>query len=122
MRDLHLAKHEMVWRIDRARTIGGIPCIAQTIFLPVRRFDRIGPIPNNLYGLYSETWRVTISRVSERLKAISADHEDAAQLGCQRGARLLEIRRIAYDLEGNVVELRVFRCLTQSIHYSSELG
>ncbi len=125
MHDLRLAEGERVWRIDRVRTIGGSPSVVETIFLPVRRFegfDSIDPIPNNLYGLYSEKWRITIGRASERLKAISAAHEDAAQLSCACGTPLLEITRIAYDLESYPVELRVSRCLTQHIHYSSELG
>lgn len=125
MRGLCLEKNEKVWRIDRVRTIGDCPSIAETIYLPVRRFpdfERIGPIPNNLYGLYSERWRITIGRASERLKSISASNEDAAQLGCPPGTPLLEITRIAYDLENNPVELRVSRCLTQSIHYRAELG
>ena len=122
---LKLAAGENIWRIDRVRALRAKPSIAETIFLPVRRFqdfDAIGPIPNNLYALYSERWGITIGRASERLKAISAGHEDAAQLGCSRATPLLEITRVAYDLENNPVELRVSRCLTRDVHYSSELG
>ena len=65
---------------------------------------------------------ITISRASERLKAVAASAADSRALGCAEGRPLLEITRIAYDLEDRPVEHRVSRCLTEAFHYSSELG
>ncbi len=56
-----------------------------------------------------------------RRKAIAASPDDAAELACRPDAPLLEISRVAYDLENKPVELRLSRCLTDSIHYISDL-
>jgi len=111
-------------RIERVRTIRDKPLIVETITLPAARFkgfDAIETIPNNVYRLYSQRWGITIARAGEKLKAVPAMPSDAVELGCPTGTPLLEISRIAYDLEAKPVELRVSRCLTDGIHYSSDL-
>lgn len=113
-----------VWRVERVRTFGDVPLLVETIVLPARRFpgfEALKDIPNNVYRLYSEGWGITIASASERLKAIGAGERDAKYLGCEPGTPLLEISRVASDLEQNVVELRVSRCLTEGAHYHSEL-
>lgn len=122
---LAIAPDEAVWRIERVRTLAGTPLLVETITLPDARFagfGEIASIPNNVYGLYSERWGLTIGRASEKLKAVAANAGDAAALGCAPGTPLLSIRRVALDLENKPVELRVSRCLTEAVHYSSELG
>lgn len=121
---LQLGEAGRVVRIERVRSLGGRPLIVETISLPHERFSAIeamADIPNNVYRLYSQSWGVTIARAVERLKAVAAAPADAAELGCRAGAPVMEIARVAYDLEGNPVELRVSRCLTEGIHYASEL-
>lgn len=113
-----------VWRIERVRTFGAAPLIVETITLPAARFpgfEALAEIPNNVYRLYSDGWGITIAAARERLKAIAAGAADAKHLGCAAGTPLLEISRVAFDLEQNPVELRVSRCLTESAHYLSEL-
>jgi len=122
---LAVAPGDPVWRIERVRTLAGAPLLVETLTLPDARvpgFGDLEAIPNNVYGLYSERWGITIGRASEKLKAIAADAADAAALGCAAGTPLLAITRVALDLENKPVELRVSRCLTQAVHYSSELG
>lgn len=121
---LQLGEAARVVRIERVRSLAGRPLVVETISLPHERFSAIeamAEIPNNVYRLYSQSWGVTIARAAERLKAVAATPADAAELGCAAGAPLLEIARVAYDLEGHPVELRVSRCLTDGIHYASEL-
>ena len=122
---LALAPASPVWRIERVRTLAGAPLLVETITLSDARFPGFGElaaIPNNVYGLYSERWGITIGRASERLKAVAATPADATALGCAPGTPLLSVTRIALDLENKPVELRVSRCLTEAVHYSSELG
>ncbi|MCV0397970.1 MAG: GntR family transcriptional regulator [Rhizobiaceae bacterium] len=121
---LELEDGSEVWRISRSRALEARPLISESITLPLIRFpdfDRLEAVPNNVYLLYSQRWRVTIARAVEKLKAVTASPDDAAALGCNKGAPLLEIKRIALDLEGRPVELRVSRCLTDHVHYLSEL-
>lgn len=122
--ELALGPSATVWRIERVRTLAGDPLIVESISLPTKRFpglDKLDAIPNNVYRLYSERWGITIGKSTERLKAIAATREDAKILDCAKATPLLEITRIAYDLENNPVELRLSRCLTDKAHYLSEL-
>jgi GntR family transcriptional regulator len=121
---LGLPEGDGVWRIERIRALEDRPAIVETISLSQGRFpgfDQIEEIPNNVYRLYSERWGITIARASERLKAIDASAADAEALGTRAGAPLLEIDRVAYDLAGTAVELRLSRCLTDAMHYLSDL-
>jgi len=122
---LAVATGSLLFRIDRVRAMSDKSMIVETILLPAARvpgLDKSETIPNNVYRLYSTKWGITIGRASERLKAIAANAADAIELGCALGAPLLEISRIAYDLEDRPVELRLSRCRTDDVHYSSELG
>lgn len=122
---LTVAPGSPLFRIDRVRAMSDKPMIVETILLPAGRvpgLDKSETIPNNVYRLYSTKWGITIGRASERLKAIAASAADATELGCALGAPLLEISRVAYDLEDRPVELRLSRCRTDDVHYSSELG
>lgn len=113
-----------VCRIERLRMFDTTPLMVETITLPASRFpgfDLLGEIPNNVYRLYSDRWGITIGSATERLKAIAASPEDAAILGCARGTPLLQISRRAFDLEQQVVEYRVSRCLTDQAHYAAEM-
>lgn len=123
-RELAINPTSSVWRIERVRYLGEDPLIVEYITLPAKRFpgfEKLDEIPNNVYRLYSERWGLTIGSGTERVKAISASAEDAKHLGCKAGAPLLRISRIAFDLERKPVELRISRCLTEQVHYISEL-
>lgn len=121
---LDIAPGDPVWLIERVRALDEKPVLIETIVLPESRFagfGDLGEVPNNVYGLYSERWGITIARASEKLRAIAARAPDAAALGCAPGHPMLEISRLAFDLENRPVEMRVSRCLTDGVHYSSEL-
>lgn len=123
-RALGLPAEAPVYRIERLRFFADRLILVETLTLPAARFAGIAEaeeLPNNIYRLYSERWGLTIARASERLKAIPASPADAAALEVAPGTPLLEIRRIARDLEGTPVELRVSRCLTGAVHYGVEL-
>ena len=121
---LQLAKGDKVWVLERTRQLAGRTIIVETIVLSVARFpglDRIERIVNNVYGLYSSRFGLTVGRVTEKLKAIAASEKDATGLRCKKGTPLLQVDRIAYSLGGMPVEWRVSRCLTDTFHYLSEL-
>ncbi|WP_159588012.1 GntR family transcriptional regulator [Chelativorans xinjiangense] len=121
---LAIADGADIWRIERIRTLDKAPIIIETISLPAKRFpgfEALTEVPNNVYRLYSQRWGITIGSASEKLKAVGASVQDARALGCRSGTPLLEISRKAFDLEQNVVELRVSRCLTEEAHYLADL-
>lgn len=119
-----VAEGSDVWRIERVRAFGDDPLLVETLVLPAARypgFEAEQDIPNNVYRLYSQRWGITIASAREKLKAIAATASDARHLGCEPGTPLLRIFRVAVDLEQNVVELRVSRCLTEKAHYLSDV-
>lgn len=121
---LGLKPADPVCRIDRIRSLAGVPVINEVLWLPLARFTglaELSEIPNNIYQLLSARWGVTIARAEEQLRADAATPQDADRLGCTAGHPLITIRRVAFDLEDTPVELRHSRCLTNSIHYSVSL-
>lgn len=120
---LDLAPGAAVIRMERLRSIGETPVIAETITLSADRFPGFperDAVPNNLYHLYSTHWGITIAQAEETLKAVAAG-ADAAALGCSVGAPLLRVHRLARDLSDRPVELRISRCLTDALHYAVKL-
>ena len=123
---LQLNDGALVLRIDRRRLVGGVPSIVERIAVPQALFpdlDTAGDdgLPNTLYDVYQKRYGVTVGRTTERLRAVAATPEDAAQLGIEPGTPLLEIDRIARDLDDHPVEWRMSRCLTDGLAYLSEL-
>ncbi|PZQ18971.1 MAG: GntR family transcriptional regulator [Ancylobacter novellus] len=120
---LKLEKDARVVRIRRLRSIDGTPVIVETIVLPEALFPGIATmeLPNNLYGLYAMHFGRTVASTTERLKAVAAGPADAEALGVAAGAPTLKIDRLALSLERQPVEWRVSVCLTERIHYLSEL-
>ncbi|HVW92529.1 MAG TPA: GntR family transcriptional regulator [Devosia sp.] len=122
---LGLAAGAKVWRLSRIRLHGGEPMLREVLSLPAERFtgfEELKEIPNNVYRLYSERWGITITAAAEKLKAVSASADDSKALGCAPGTPLLEIVRTAYDINKRPVEYRVSRCLTEKMHYASNLS
>jgi GntR family transcriptional regulator len=120
---LELPEQARVIRIRRLRSFDEVPLIVETLSLPQPLFAGLdeGPIPNNLYSLYASRYGVTIANARERLKAVALSREDAAVLGASPGAPALQIDRIALSLDGTPVERRLSLCLTEEVHYLSDL-
>jgi GntR family transcriptional regulator len=122
-RVLGLTDTDSLVRVERIRSLDGLPCILERIYLPEHMFRGLNKrdLPNNLYQLYSVEYGVTIARATERLKAVVAETREAKALGGAAGDPLLRIDRTAYALDGRPVEWRVSLCRTESVHYLSDL-
>lgn len=120
---LGLRKGARVVRVDRVRTLGGSVCIIERITLPRAQFPGIEKrhLPNNLYELYRSEFGVTLVRAAERLKAVAASKREAKHLAVEVGAPLLSIDRVAFGIDGRPVEWRRSLCVTELIHYLSDL-
>lgn len=121
---LGLQSAARVIQIDRVRTLEGKPVIAESIVVPAKVFPDLDKLPledlpNNLYQLYEERYCVTISRAVEHLRAVAASPQDAAWLGVKKGSPLQLIERVAHNLKGVPVELRISRCNTVDHYYES---
>lgn len=109
--------------INRIRNIAGRNILFEDIILPAKLFPNIEniDIPNNLYRIYGKTYGVTIARATEKLKAINANEEAAKILNTNVGAALLLIDRKAISIDGYIAEWRISTCLSDTLHYASDL-
>jgi GntR family transcriptional regulator len=123
-RVLALRKGAKVVALDRVRMLADKDCIVERIVLPKALFPGIEKrdLPNNLYELYRAEFGVTITRATERLKAVRASRREAKHLDVAVGAPLLAIDRTALAIDGAPVEWRVSLCRTETFHYLSDLG
>ena len=111
-----------VMRIERTRALNDVPAIAETVILPRTLFPDLPSardVPNNLYNLYARRYGIRVGDTVERIKAAVATSTEAEQLLCATGTPLLRIERVANDLSGKPVELRISACLTDRFHYAA---
>ena len=125
-RRLGLKAGTRVIRLKRVRLLDSQPAIFERIVLPAARFPNFvrrlpADVPNEVYRYYEDVYGVTVARAVEKLKAVAATAEEARAIGLEKDAPLLEVDRIAYALDGSVVEWRLSRCSTAHHHYLSEI-
>lgn len=121
---LHLERNESVVEIRRVRLLGGAPAILETIVVPLKRFPDLDkqPVPNAIYALYQSAYGINVLTAEEELKAVGAPEQEARILGIEPGAPVLEIDRIALDIDGRPVEFRRSFCDTRNLVYAVSLG
>lgn len=112
--------------IVRIRSLLDKPAIYERIFVPVDVMPNLvvethSEMDDEMYVIYQETFGISIFRVNERLSAASATAEEAKRLDIKAGTPLLEISRVAVDVGGRPVELRVSRCDTRRCRYAAEV-
>ena len=112
-----------VFCIFRVRYLSNRPTIAETIIVPawlIRNNDEAHALPNTAYWYYQRTRGVTVQRVREKLRAVSASEQEAELLGVTPATPLLEIDRLAFDLRQRAIERRISRCRTDHYYYLAE--
>jgi GntR family transcriptional regulator len=100
---LALLRNARVVRLERVRALDGRICLVETIAVPSSLFPGLAAmeLPNTLYSLYATRFGITIATAA--------------------GIPVLEVDRVAVDLEDRPVEWRLSTCLTEDIHYASVL-
>jgi len=124
LKRLGLSAGDLVTRIVRLRRLDAQPVIYEILSVPQAMFPLLAekqPLPNTLYSLYQRGYGISVVKAVERLKAVSAGAEEVDNLQVEAGTPLLEIERTACALNGQALELRVSRCLTEHHHYMVEL-
>lgn len=115
-----------VHALRRLRLVEGRAVIAEAIAVPAALLPRFSlpvgiELSEELYVLYQRGHGITVTRVQESLAAEAAPAEIAAALGCQPGAALLWIERIAVDMLARPVELRRSWMATDRLRYGITL-
>lgn len=123
---LSLELGTMLHAIVRVRSFEGRPAIFERIYVPVTLMPDLTveagvEMTDEMYVVYQELYGITIARATERLAAVPATAEETRHLNLDAGTPLLEILRVAHDVNGQPVELRISRCDTTSTRYAAEV-
>jgi GntR family transcriptional regulator len=122
---LGLMEGEDVVHIRRVRDLEDSPALLEDLVVSASRFRELEheptTLPNTLYQLYQQRFGQNVAKAEDRLFAVAAGAPEQEQLGVALGSPLLEIRRVARDLQGEALEYRVSRCETQHHCYLNEL-
>ena len=121
---LGVATGERLIEILRLRHLDHQPMILETILVSQQRFRDLNKrdLPNTLYELYGDEYNIHITRAEEQVTAISADIDVSGHLKVKAKTPLIEIRRIAFDLHDQPVELRISQCVTGPYVYACSLN
>ena len=77
--------------------------------------------PNTIYNLYQDAFGITVVRTDERLRAEAASAEHAKLLKIKAGTPVLSIRRTAFDMRDEPLELRISTVNTAAHEYFAEI-
>jgi GntR family transcriptional regulator len=118
---------QMLHSIVRVRYLESAPAIFERIFVPADLMPELSikegkEMVDEMYVIYQEHFGISIARVTERLAAIAASAEEARHLKLDVGMPLLEVSRIAFDINARAVELRISRCDTTRVRYLADIN
>jgi GntR family transcriptional regulator len=113
--------------ITRIRTLKGLPAIFEKIYAPVNLVPNLVietgvEMIDEMYVIYQERYGITIAHASERLAAVAATSADARLLKIPTATPLLEVTRIARNINRVAVEVRISRYRTDLFRYAAELN
>ena len=124
---LGLRSGDSVLQVRRVLSFQQQPTILEDIWLPGGPFKGLtahalaqdqGP----MYALFESQFGVRMVRADEKIKAIAADADAAAQLQVAPGTPLLSVERLAYTYNDAPMELRRGLYRTDRHHYHNQLS
>jgi GntR family transcriptional regulator len=115
-----------VARFLRLRLLQDQPITVERLVLPLERFRGFDPVahpqlPPLLYEYYSSRYGIVVVEAIERLRAVVADAMEGRLLNVPAGTALLQVDRVALDINQVPVEWRMSRTDTRNHHYLNRL-
>jgi GntR family transcriptional regulator len=112
-----------VTRVRRFRLCRKKPLVLETLTLRDDVFPGIGRMieaarPEYLYALLEREFHIIITRAEEKIRAVHAGPDDAKILGVRPGDAMLEVERLAFDLNDRPVELRAMRARSETYYFN----
>ncbi|MGV1766695.1 GntR family transcriptional regulator [Rhizobium rhizogenes] len=123
---LRLREGDPVISLSRLRLIGGVPLLAEEIWLEKSRFEALLTIDTSefgdlLYPLYEERCEQVVVSAEETLTVEIAPPLQARLLGLDPGSPLVVIERVAFDLERRPIEWRRSRGPADRFRYHVDI-
>lgn len=105
-RNLRLDGGDAVLRIQRLRLVDNTSWSLDLSVLPAARFPGLllRPLTGSLYQLLTSEYGLELDRAEETVEAVPASEDQAKVLAVPPASALLEIRRLAWDVQGMPVE------------------
>ena len=126
-RALALRSGEAVMQVRRILLFSGVPRVLEDIWLPGQTFKGLtatqmltykGPT----YAMFELEFGVRMVRADEKLRAVSANADQAGLLDLAEGDPLLSVERLSYTYNDAPMELRRGFYRTDSHHYHNQLN
>jgi GntR family transcriptional regulator len=116
-----------VARFLRLRMLQDKPITVERLVLPLARFPGFDPVaepdlPPLVYEHYSSSYGILVVEAIEQLRAVVADATEARLLKVPLGTALLQVERVALDINQVPVEWRMSRSDTRQHYYSNRLS
>jgi GntR family transcriptional regulator len=126
-RALMLKSGDTAVQVRRLLLAGSTPVVLDDIWLPGPLFKGLGAEKleawrGPMYRLFEAEYNVHMIRAEEKLRAVSAQAEDAELLAVPAGAPLLQVERLSFTYGNRPVELRRGLYHTAAHHYRNELS
>ena len=124
---LALKSGESAVQVRRLLLARDKPVVLDDLWLPGSLFkgltaERMMAWRGPLYRLFEAEFAVHMIRAEEKLRAVGADDEAAAQLDVPEGTPLLSVERLSFTYGNRPVELRRGLYHTAAHHYRNELS
>ena len=123
---LNMSPASTIFSLTRLLTFNEKPLILDVIKIPAQSFkglteQMIIESKGAMYRMYEANFGVRMLRADEKIKAITANLENASLLNLKENCPLLSVERISYTYENKPLEWRLGLCVTDNHYYRSEL-
>jgi GntR family transcriptional regulator len=124
---LGLRSGDAVVQIRRVLSFKHVPAILEDIWLAAAPFkgltaEQLASYPGPSYALFETEYNVRMLRADEKIRAVSASHEQSLLLKVKQAAPLLFVERIAFTYRDTPMELRRGYYRTDTHHYFNTLN
>jgi len=124
---LELRAMDSVINVRRLLSFDQEPTILDDIWLPGALFkgltiDSLARNRSPMYAMFESEFGVSMVRAEEKIKAVSADDEQAGLLHVPSGSPLLQVERVSYTYGDRPVEVRRGLYVTEHFHYRNSLN
>lgn len=122
---LQLHTSDLVYEIQRVRALAAT-LLLETIHVDATRFAGLLSVDWNdsqlLYSLYQQACGQVVHRVVDTISFGWLNAQDALHLQLQEGAAAVIVRRVAYALNGDVLEVRLTKGDALQFNYSVNIS
>lgn len=125
-RSFRIAADGQVMQLERLRSIGGRPCLLETIVLPLPLFDALAHSETDewddlLYPMYQERCGLVVQHAQDDLRFSQLNATQANRLRLKAGHPCVLVERQAFDVAGRCVERRTTRGDAYSFTYTAHV-